>query len=75
MKIDNFISGKYCHSLATFKEKLINNSEKEFLKKYYRMKEINKAIPSFYEFYKSYLKFLCVPIFSNRPLNELLKEN
>ena len=71
MQVDNFISGKYCHSLATFKEKLIYNHEEEFLKKYYRMKEINKSIPLFYEFYKSYLKIFCVPIFSNLPLNEL----
>ena len=72
IQIDNFISGKYCHSLASFKEKLIFNYDEEFLKKYYKIKETSKKIPLFYEFYKSYLKFFCIPIFSNLPLNELL---
>ena len=33
IQIDNFIKGKYCHSLASFKEKLLFNYREEFIKK------------------------------------------
>ena len=74
IQINNFVSGKYCHSLASFKEKLMFNFDEEFLKKNYKIKEIKKKIPLFYEFYKSYLKFFCTPIFSDLNLNELIKK-
>ena len=54
IQIENCILGKYCHSLATFKEKLIFNYNEEFLKKYYKIKEASKKISLFYEFYKYY---------------------
>ena len=74
IQIDNFVSGKYCHSLASFKEKLMFNFDEEFFKKYYKIKEIKKKIPLFYEFYKSYLQFFCTPIYSNLKLNELIEK-
>ena len=74
IQIENFVSGKYCHSLASFKEKLLFNFEEEFLKKYYKIKEINKKLPLFYEFYKSYLQFFCTPVFSDLNLNELIEK-
>ena len=74
IQIDNFISGKYCHSLASFKEELMLNYDEEFLKKIYKIKEIKKKIPLFYEFYKSYLQFFCKPIFSDLSLNELIEK-
>ena len=72
IQMDNFIKGKYCHSLASFKEKLLFEYKEEFLKKVYKIKEINKKIPLFYDFYKSYLDFFCSPVFADLQLNELI---
>ena len=72
IQMDNFIKGKYCHSLASFKEKLMFEFNEEFLKKVYKIKEINKKIPLFYDFYKSYLDFFCSPVFADLQLNELI---
>jgi len=74
IQIEHFINGKYCHSLASFKEKIMFNYTEEFLKKFYRIKEINKKIPLFYQFYKSYLQFFCSPIFADLDLNELIEK-
>ena len=74
IQLDNFIIGKYCRSLAKFKEKLMFNYREEFIKKTYRIKEIKKKLPLFYEFYKSYLQFFCSPTFSDLKLNELIEK-
>lgn len=74
IQLENFITGKYCRSLAKFKEKLMFNYREEFIKKIYRTKEIKKKLPLFYEFYKSYLQFFCSPTFSDLKLNELIEK-
>ena len=74
IQLDNFIIGKYCRSLAKFKEKLMFNYREEFIKKTYKIKEIKKKLPLFYEFYKSYLQFFCSPTFSDLKLNELIEK-
>ena len=70
-QIDNFIKGKYCHTLASFKEKILFNYSEEFLKKNYKIIEIKKKIPLFYEFYKSYLQFFGSPTLSDLNFNDL----
>ena len=74
LQMDNFIKGKYCHSLASFKERLIFEYLDEHLKKMYKIKEINKKIPLFYDYYKVYLDFFCCPIFADLQLSELIKK-
>ena len=74
MKLDNFITGKYCHSLASFKEKLIFNYDEEFLNRFYTKRESKKQIPLFSEFYKSYLKFFCFPTLAEIRLNDLIED-
>ena len=74
MKLDNFITAKYCHSLAEFKEKLIFNYDEEFLNRFYSKRESKKKIPLFAEFYKSYLKFFCFPTLSELKLNDLIED-
>lgn len=74
MNIDNFITAKYCHSLASFKEMLIFNYDEEFLKRFYPKKESLKKIPLFSEFYKSYLKFFCFPTLAELKLNDLIED-
>ncbi len=74
MKLDNFITAKYCHSLASFKEALIFNYDEEFLNRFYSKKETTKKIPLFSEFYKSYLKFFCFPTMAELKLNDLIED-
>ena len=74
IQLENFITGKYCRALAKFKERLMFNYREEFIKKLYKIKEIKKKIPLFYEFYKSYLQFFCSPTFSDLKLNELIEK-
>ena len=74
IQLDNFIKGKYCHTLSKFKENLIFNYTKEFMKKFYTKKESIKKIPLFVEFYKTYLQFFCSPTLKELNLNELIEE-
>ena len=74
MNLDNFITAKYCHSLASFKEKLIYYYDEEFLNRFYSKKQSLKKIPLFAEFYKSYLKFFCFPTLSELRLNDLIED-
>ena len=74
MKLDNFITAKYCHSLASFKEQLLFNYDEEFLNRFYTKKETTKKIPLFSEFYKSYLKFFCFPTLAELKLNDLIED-
>ena len=74
MKIDDFITSKYCHDLASFKENLIFYYNEEFLKRYYFLKESYQKIPLFSDFYKSYLIFFCVPTLAELNLNNLIEE-
>ena len=74
MKLDNFITAKYCHSLASFKENLIFNYDEEFLNRFYLKKESLKKIPLFSEFYKSYLQFFCFPTLAELKLNDLIED-
>ena len=74
IQLDNFITAKYCHSLASFKEKLIYNDNEEFLNKYSKINDSVKKIPLFAEFYKSYLHFFCFPTFAELRLNDLFEE-
>ena len=74
IQINNFIKGKYCHSLSFLKESLIYNYQKEFLKKYYTKTKSMKQIKLFAEFYKTYLQFFCSPTLNELNLNELIEE-
>ena len=74
MQLDNFITAKYCHNLATFKEKLIYFDYNEFLKMYYKMKIIRKELPKLIDFYKNYLNFFCFPTFTELKLNDFIEK-
>ena len=74
IQLDNFITAKYCHDLASFKENLIYYDSEEFLKRYYKINESNIKIPIFSDFYKSYLNFFCFPTFAELKLNDFIEE-
>ena len=74
IQLDNFITAKYCHSLASFKEKLIYNDNEEFLKMYSKIDDSVNKIPLLAEFYKSYLHFFCFPTFTELRINDLFEE-
>ena len=74
IQMDNFIQAKYFRPLAKFKENLIYNDYMEFLKKYYKLKNIMNKIPLLTELYKSYLNFFCFPTFVEFRINELIED-
>ena len=74
IQLDNFVTAKYCHHLASFKENLIYNDSEEYLRRYYEINESTKKIPLFSEFYKSYLNFFCFPTFAELKLNDLIED-
>ena len=74
IQLDNFVTAKYCHNLASFKENLIYNDPEEFLRRYYEINESTRKIPLFSEFYKSYLNFFCFPTFAELKLNDLIED-
>ena len=74
MQLDNFITAKYCHSLASFKEQLIYNENEEFLKRYSKIDDSVNKIPLLSKFYKSYLHFFCFPTFAELRLNDLFED-
>ena len=66
LMLDNLLSNGKCHVVATFKEYLIEDDDSEFLKRYYKIKEI---IPRIYKIAKYY--FETSVIFPNyTPLRE-----
>ena len=74
IQINIFVKAKYCHALSSFKENLLFNYHKEFMKKYFTKSESIKKIPLFAEFYKTYLQFFCSPTLKELNLNELIEE-
>ena len=73
--LTNLISNKNCHIVAILKESIIYDYLKEFLKRYYRKKDIYSNIKKYVNYYKNYLRFFCKPIFRNLYLNNLIQNN
>jgi hypothetical protein len=47
----------------------------EFLKKYFKRKEIKVNVPKYVKYYKNYLRFFCKPTFRDFPLNTIIQAN
>ena len=54
--IDNIIYNDKSHIVAKFKDRLIMDDTGEFLKRYYKKKEIYSRLPKFFEYYDLYSK-------------------
>lgn len=54
--IKHIIYNEQSHSVALFKDFLILDDSSEFLKRYYTLKESDKRLPKFYEYYETYSK-------------------
>ena len=73
--INNLISRKISHFDSLFKDNNLINNKAEYIKRYYKKKEINELFPKFYLYYKNYFKFFLKPTLSDFYYNELLKTN
>jgi len=73
--INNLISGKISRFKSLIKDNNIINNKTEYLKRYYKNKEINELFPKFYQYYKNYFKFFLKPTLSDFYYNDLLKTN
>ena len=74
IQINNLIFSKYYHLLSYFKDNLLFYYSKEFLNKYYSIKESKIKLPCFADFYKDYLLFFCLPRLKELRLNKLIEE-
>ena len=72
MKINNLLISKNSHFVSLFKDYLIFDFIDEFLRRFYSIKEILLRLPKFPNYYKNYLKFFCIPIFSDFYANKIL---
>ena len=61
--INDLLILKNTHYNSQYKDLLILNNNKEYLKRYYKYRETLKKFPKFYPYYKNYLKFFIKPIF------------
>ena len=72
--IEYFVQGKYCSTVARFKDKIIYYFNDEFLKRYYSKSESEVRIPYYITFYKNYTNFFCKPIFCEMGINDIMQE-
>ncbi len=73
--ITHIISKKYCHIVSCLKDSMIYDFIDEFLKKYFKRKEIKVNVPKYVKYYKNYLRFFCKPTFRDFPLNTIIQAN
>ena len=73
--IQNFIEDKAAHKKVILKEYNKFNNNTEYLKGFYKHKEIIKIFPKFYIYYKNYFQFFLKPTLSDFKFNDLLKKN
>ena len=69
------ISNKNCHIVSLLKDSMIYDFIDEFLKKYFKRKEIKFHIPKYVNYYKNYLRFFCKPTFRHFSLNNIIQSN
>ena len=73
--INNFINDKSTHNKAFLKDYNIFNNYSEYLKGFYRHKEIIKIFPKFYTYYKNYFEFFLKPTLSDFYFSNILKKS
>ena len=73
--INNIIGSKTSHEKVLLKDYTIYNNYSEFLKRYYKYKEIIKIFPKFCIYYKNYFKFFLKPTLSDFYFNNIQKKN
>ena len=62
-----------CHLVSIFKEKMIMDYAEEFLRRKYKISEINERIPKFSIYYKNYLNFFCKPTYNSFKFNKIIQ--
>ena len=71
--INNLIDAKTSHTIAVYKERLLERCSEEFLRREYNITECVERIPKFVNYYKNYLLFFCKPIFREFNYNYLIQ--
>ena len=73
--ITNIIKKKNCHIVACIKDSMIYDFVEEFLRRYYKRKELNNNMSKYVNYYKNYLRFFCKPTFRNFSINSVIQNN
>ena len=66
--ITNIIKKKHCHIVACIKDSMIYDFVEEFLRRYYKKKELHNNMLKYVNYYKNYLRFFCKPTFTMQVL-------
>ena len=61
--VNNLLILSKMRIVSLFKEAIIMNFQKEFVKKYYPLNESYKRLHKIFDYYVNYLKFFCCPFF------------
>jgi hypothetical protein len=65
------IEKKKCHLIAYINESfIVNETLRDYLKRYYNYAETKERIPKYVSYYKNYLTFFCRPFFVDYSLNK-----
>ena len=70
---NQILYNQYSHFNTLYKEYL-HNSYEEFIKRFYKYKEIKKRMTKLNEYYANYLKFFSKPMFINSFYNKLVNQ-
>ena len=73
--INDLLILKNSHYNSHYKDLLLLNNDKEYLKRYYKYKESLKKFPKFYPYYKNYIKFFIKPLFNEFFFRKILRKN
>ena len=71
--LQNLLYNKNSHLVSKFKDYMIYDFVDEFLKRFYFLSESQDRLPKFAKFYYNYLKFFCLPIFTDFYANNLIQ--
>ena len=61
-QINDIVYNEKAHVVACFKDFLIFDDSSEFLKRYYKSKEIEERLPRLYDYYENYSSYYLVVI-------------
>ena len=73
--ITNIIKKKHCHIVACIKDSMIYDFVEEFLRRYYKKKELHNNMLKYVNYYKNYLRFFCKPTFKHFSINSVIQKN
>lgn len=70
-----FVGKKKCHTTTFFKENLLFNTNKEYIKKLIKLEESKKDLNRYTVVYKDYIDYYCFPMITDYFYNDIVLDN